>query len=162
VFTNDDIARMPPLTTAVSSHQSPAPPPGPQEGLAGAAKQSGQSGVSIPSGSSAAQPGQAESGMKSKEYWQARFEAVRAALAHAKEEQKLVEDELRLLQVQQARTLDPDLSRKLNSQIDSRASELEAKRAATEKAQAALDKTEKEFKESGAPQDWIQSEKGPD
>ena len=95
--------------------------------------------------------------MKSKEYWQAKFKAVRAVLAHAKEEQTLVEDELRLLQIQQARELDPDRSRKLNSQIDAATIEIEARRAATEKAQAALDETEKEFKKSGAPQDWIQS-----
>jgi hypothetical protein len=165
VFTNDDIARISPPTTASSSKQSPATRPSqpiPESTQAGSLQPPETAHGKTPAGSSAGQSGKAEGSEKSKEYWQARFKAARSALAHAKEEQTLLEDELRLLQIQQARELNPDRSRKLNSQIDAKGIELETKRAATEKAQAALDETEKEFKKSGAPQDWIQVGKSPD
>jgi hypothetical protein len=155
VFTNDDIARMPPIAILGSSEQAETKPPAPSA-------PPGAEGGEAAAGPAAAKAGKAEDGAKSKEYWQPRFRAARAALAHAKEEQTLVEDELQLLQIQQARELDPDRSRKLNGQIDASAIELETKRAATEKAQATLDNIEKEFKKSGAPQDWIQDGKKSD
>ena len=71
-----------------------------------------------------------------------------------------MEDELHLLQIQQARELNPDRSRKLNSKIDAAGVELEAKRVATQKAQAAMNEAEKDFKKSGAPQDWVQNKEG--
>lgn len=155
VFTNDDLARMPPIAILKSSMQEQSSPdtkssePSQQPGAAVSGKQPG-----TPAGPA----GKGKSPEKSKEYWQARFKAARAHLAQALEEQKLVEDELRLLQIQQARELNPDSSRKLNGQIDPKTTELEAKRAATEKARQALEKFEKEFKDSGAPQDWIQKD----
>ncbi len=155
VFTNDDIARMPPIAILKSSMQAtsspemePSPPSPPPEAANGGAQ----------AGAPSAASGKAMSREKSKEYWQARFRAARARLTHAKEEQTLVEDELRLLQVQQARELNPERSRKLNGRIDASTVELEAKSAATEKAQRAMDQLEKEFKESGAPQEWIQKD----
>jgi hypothetical protein len=157
VFTNDDIARMPPITILKSSMQAPSSPetklsaPAPEPGAAATKTPVAQSGKATP-----------EEGAKSKEYWRARFKAARARLAHAKEEQTLVEDELRLLQIQQARELNPDRSRKLNGQIDASTVELEGKRATTEKARSAMEQLEKEFKESGAPQDWLQESAKPD
>ncbi len=155
VFTNDDIARMPPIAILKSSMQAtsspemePSPPSPPPEAATGGAQ----------AGAPAAPPDEARSREKSKEYWQARFRAARARLTHAKEEQTLVEDELHLLQVQQARELNPERSRKLNGRIDASTVELEAKSAATEKAQRAMDQLEKEFKDSGAPQEWIQKD----
>jgi hypothetical protein len=151
VFTNDDIARMPPIAILESAHEGETKPPAPSQPSAA----TGGESAAPPS---VARPGKAigkQSG-KSKEYWKARFKAARAALAHAKEEQTLVEDELRLLQIQQARELDPDRSRKLNGQIDASTVELETKRAAMERARQALEKLEKEFKDNGAPQEWIQ------
>jgi len=165
VFTNDDIARMPPAAKTDSSVQSPVTPPGPPTPEAkpsGAPNPLSTAGGEVPAGPSAAQPGKAEDRMKSKEYWQAMFKAARAELSHARAEQTLVEDELQLLQIQQARELDPDRSRKLNGRIDTSTLELEAKKAATEKAQQALDGIEKQFKSSGAPQDWIQNAEAPD
>jgi hypothetical protein len=155
VFTNDDITTMPPLTILESSPQEPPEPPTKQPVPS---RPHGTTGGERP----AAQTGKAEGSAKSKEYWQARFKAARAALARAEEAQTLVEDELRLLQIQQARELDPDRSRKLNGQIDASSTELKSKRSATEKAQTALDKIEKDFKESGAPQAWIQDDTKPD
>lgn len=145
VFTNDDIAKMPPIAILKSSTQMPsslpAQPAAPQEASGGKPQPGASAGEKGPT--------------KSKEYWQARFESARAHLAHAIEEQQLVEDELRLLQIQQARELNSDLSRQLNGQIDASTVDLEVKRAATEKARQAMEKLEKEFKDSGAPHDWI-------
>ena len=159
VFTNDDIARMPPLAILKSSLREPAPAeskpsapsPPPEAATSGAHAEA-----------PAAPPEKAKNGEKSREYWQARFKSARARLAHAKEQQTLVQDELRLLQIQQARELNPDRSRKLNGQIDASTAELESKRAATEKAQRTMEQLQKEFKESGAPQDWIQDGKAPE
>ncbi len=155
VFTNDDIARMPPVSIVgpsvgraagpASKQTATTPPPGSTLRKATTAPTEGHRGKS-------------EESAKSKEYWQAKFKAARAALEQAKEEQTLVEDEIQLLQIQQARELNPDRSRKLNSKIDASTIELEAKRAATHKAQAALDEIEKEFKKSGAPERWIQDD----
>lgn len=152
VFTNDDIARMPPIASLKSSVEEPSSPetkssPPPEADLSG-----------TKAGAPTTPSGRAKGREKSQEYWQARFKAARAHLAHAKEEQKLVEDELHLLQIQQARELNPDRSRKLNGRIDAASVELEAKRAATEKARQAVEKLKKEFEESGAPQDWIEQE----
>jgi hypothetical protein len=156
VFTNDDIARMPPITILKSSMHAPSSP---ETKLSAPAQEPGAAGKAPATQSGKAT---AKEGAKSKEYWRARFKAVRARLAHAKEEQTLVEDELRLLQIQQARELNPERSRKLNGQIDASTVELEGKRAATEKAQSAMEQLEKEFKESGAPQDWLQEGAKPD
>lgn len=155
VFTNDDIARMPPITILKSSMQAPSSP----ETEPSAAPQSPAATLSgKQAGVPSAPSGKAKNREKSKEYWQARFKAARAALAHAKEEQILVEDELRLLQIQQARELNPDRSRKLNGRIDAATAELKTKLAATEKARQAMEKLEKEFKDSGAPPDWIKQD----
>lgn len=162
VFTNDDIARMFPPAMSDSSAQravNSAGPAAPMPGQAAPPASPKAAGGEAPAGSAAPQPPKTEDSKKSKEYWQARFKAASAALSQARAEQTLVEDELRLLQIQQARELDPGRSRKLNARIDRALIELEAKRAATEKAQAALDKTVEEFKKSGAPQDWLPSAK---
>jgi len=98
---------------------------------------------------------QTKNAIKTKEYWQARFQAARAALSRAKEEQRLVEDELSLLQIQQVRELDPNRSKELRGKIDAKTGELKIKREATDKAQNGLNEVKKEFKESGAPEDWI-------
>ncbi|HET7216127.1 MAG TPA: hypothetical protein VFL79_21245 [Terriglobia bacterium] len=156
VFTNDDIARTPPLTILKSSGQaSSSPQTKPSQPPTAASSET-------PAGTPAPPPGNAKSSEHSKEYWRARFEAARIRLAHAIEEQKLAEDELRLLQIQQARELDPDRSRKLNSQVDAAIVEVEIKRAATEKARQAMEQLEQELKDNGAPQDWIQEDKTAD
>lgn len=154
VFTNDDVARMPPLSTSVSLQQKP-PAPGKKQP---APRPSATAQRQSPAAPSAKQAGEAEKKVKSKEYWQAQFKAARAALDYAKEEQNVVKSELQLLQIQQARELDPDRSRQLNGQIDAATVELESRRAATGKARQSLEKLEKQFKKSGAPQDWVPPE----
>jgi hypothetical protein len=100
---------------------------------------------------------QSKNALKTKEYWQARFLAARAALSRAKEEQRLVEDELSLLQIQRVRELDPNRLKELRTRVNAKEDELKTKREATDKAQKALNELEKEFKESGAPEDWIRN-----
>ena len=76
---------------------------------------------------------------------QSQIKAARAALAHATEEQRLVEDELSLLQMQQARDLNPGHSKELRDQVKAKETETAAKRAETEKARQALDQLEEEY-----------------
>jgi hypothetical protein len=95
---------------------------------------------------------------KSQEYWLERFKAVREPLAKAEEEQQLAEDELNLLQIQEARELDPTAKADLEEKIKAKQAEIESKRAATEKTRKALEDLEKQFKDSGAPEDWSKPE----
>ncbi len=142
VYTNDNITQ--------SSHAEPAPPrleemtPTPAEAA----------GPNMPPAPQPPEP-KTEGKVKTREYWQGRFHNARSALARAREEQKLVEDELSLLQIQQVRELDPNLQKKLRGRIKVKLDELEIKRASTQKAGKALQELQMDFKESGAPEDWI-------
>jgi hypothetical protein len=91
---------------------------------------------------------------ESKDYWQARFKSVRAELAEAQERQHLAEDELNLLQIQDARTLNTDVKAELARQISGKQDEIVQKQALTSEAQKALDNLRNEFEASGAPEEW--------
>jgi len=95
---------------------------------------------------------------QTQEYWQGRFKAAEEQLAAAQQQQQLAEDELNLMQIQQARELNPEVQNELNTKIPAKQAEVAAQRAATEKAQKALDDLEKEFKDSGAPEEWRKAE----
>ncbi|MGH7248746.1 MAG: hypothetical protein ACREH9_11625, partial [Pseudomonadota bacterium] len=82
--------------------------------------------------------------------WQRRLDAARARLARAKEEQQLAEDELTLLQSQQARELAAGTTGEAAAKIADKKAEVDSKREATEKAQKELDDLEKKFEQSGA------------
>jgi hypothetical protein len=142
VYTNDNIPKSPGAKTA--------PFPAAKAGRAQA--EAGKSKVS-PAQKPLEHP--TEKKIKTKEYWQARFRVARSILARAKKEQQLVEDELSLLQIQQIRELDPNRSKELKGEINEKIDELQLKRQATERAQRALTELEREFKESGALEDWI-------
>lgn len=90
-----------------------------------------------------------------KAYWQARFQAVRQQLQTATEAQKLSENELSLLKLQQLRTLNPNLQSELAGKIVTKQQEVAADKQAVEKAHDELDKLQKELKASGAPADWM-------
>jgi hypothetical protein len=79
-------------------------------------------------------------------------------LAKAKELQQLSEDELNLLQIQQVREIDPAVKANLTEQVQAKQSEVDVSKAATDAAQKALENLEKEFKASGAPDDWNQTD----
>lgn len=99
-------------------------------------------------------PEQPESSVKTRDYWQQKFSAARQTLAKTKERQQLAEDELNLLQIQQAREMDPTVQADLNNKVQAKQSEVDSAKDATDAAQKALDDLNKEFKDSGAPDDW--------
>ncbi len=87
---------------------------------------------------------------KAKEEQQAKLKAARTALAQAKEEARLSEDEANLLQMRVTRELDPQAKSQLQSQLDARQADVQQKQEAVKKAQQTLDELEKKFKASGA------------
>ena len=93
-----------------------------------------------------------------REYWQARFRSARARLADAQERQRLAEDELNLLQIQDARELDPNVKAELAEKIKAKQGEIAQRLAATKEAQKALDDLQTRFKASGAPDEWSEPE----
>jgi type IV secretory pathway VirB10-like protein len=99
-----------------------------------------------------------EDKQKTRDYWQGRFKAAKQRIADAEELQRLAEDELSLLQIQQARELSPDAKSDLDAQVKAKSAEVDDKRAQTAKAQKALEDLEKDFKESGAPEDWSKAD----
>jgi len=103
-------------------------------------------------------PESLEDKVKTHDYWQAKFKAARRDLAKAKQLQELSEDELNLLQIQQVRELDRSAKADLTSKVQDKQSEVDVNKATTQAAQQALDDLEKIFKESGAPDDWSQTE----
>ncbi|PYV16261.1 MAG: hypothetical protein DMG21_12160 [Acidobacteria bacterium] len=92
------------------------------------------------------------------EYWQALFKTARAQLADAQERQRLVEDELSLLQIQQARELDPAANKELGAKVTAKSAAVEEARSVTAKAEKALDDLQKEFDASGAPAEWSKTD----
>ena len=99
-----------------------------------------------------------EDKQKTRDYWQGRFKAAKQRIADAEELQRLAEDELSLLQIQQARELSPDAKSDLDARVKAKSAEVDDKRAQTAKAQKALEDLEKDFKESGAPEDWSKTD----
>jgi len=72
--------------------------------------------------------------------------------------QQLSEDELNLLEIQQTQEIDPGAKAEFADKIQAKQAEVDANKANIEAAQKALDDLEKEFKASGAPDDWSQTE----
>ena len=95
---------------------------------------------------------------KTRDYWQGKFKAARLDVAKAKEQQQLAEDELNLLQIQQAREMETTGKADLTAKVQAKQSEVDTNQAATDAAQNALDDLEKDFKASGAPDDWRQTD----
>ncbi|HLY63723.1 MAG TPA: hypothetical protein VKV95_23530 [Terriglobia bacterium] len=96
-----------------------------------------------------------EDGKKmSKEYWQGEFKAARAALAHAQEAQKLVEDEVTFLKARRVQEPSPDAQKEINAKLDDRNAELDKAAAVTDKAKHNLDDLQQAFDASGAPAEW--------
>jgi type IV secretory pathway VirB10-like protein len=147
VFTNDNLPEPKPGETISSS---PAPPESPSTPAT-----TSQPATPPPSQETSGKPPESSGDKaKTKDYWQGKFKAARQDVAKAKEQQQLAEDELNLLQIQQAREIDPNTKADLTSKIQAKQSEIDTNKTATEAAQKALDDLEKDFKDSGAPDDW--------
>lgn len=96
--------------------------------------------------------------IKTRDYWQDRFKAARLDVAKAKEHEQLSDDELNLLQIQQVRELDSMAKADLTAKVQAKQSEVDVNKQTTAAAQKVLDELNKEFKESGAPDEWSETD----
>ena len=144
VYTNENMPARPPGEGPTAANtMSNEPPP----------EQTSSGTVPIP-GAPEIKPDEKQDKQGSKDLWQGRFKGAKQQIATAEDAQRLSEDELSLLQIQQARELDPDTLRDLETKIKDKTADVAAKRAQTDKAKKGLEALEKEFKDSSAPADW--------
>lgn len=152
VFTNDNLPEPKPGEAISSLPLPPEPPSSPSKSDLGPAGPPSTEET----GDKPREP--TEDKVKTRDYWQDRFKAARRDVAKAKDQQQLSEDELNLLQIQQVRELDSMAKQDLTDKVQAKQSEVDVNMAATEAAQKALNDLDKEFKDSGAPDDWSQTE----
>lgn len=162
VYTNDNLLPRSPDEGRTATSGIPSPPANTSSDKAQAELDSSQADKQT---SKASETGQAagksetpEDKINTKEYWRAKFKSARAQLADAKERQQLSEDELNLLQIQDASTLDPTLKAELAEKIKAKEDEVSQGRTATEEAQKFLEDLQTKFKHSGAPDEWSETE----
>ena len=155
VFTNDNLpapAPWEPVNSQVGQFPSATPP-------SASGEAAGKPASASPSEEAVGKPAESPEGsQKTREYWQGKFAAARRDLANAKRQQELSEDELNLLQIQQVRELDSSAKADLTAKVQAKQSEVDVNKATTDAAQKALDDLDKEFKDSGAPEDWSQTD----
>jgi len=161
-FTSDDFPAPPPAEEAKPAAPSSASEETPAESAEQPAAQATEQPAAQTTAEEAAPPtaeeAKPEDKQKTRDYWQGRFRAAKQRIVDAEELQRLAEDELSLLQIQQARELSPDGQADLEARVKAKSAELETRRATTAKARKALENLEKEFKESGAPTDWSKTD----
>ena len=162
VVTNEDFPAPPPAEEAKPAAPSSASEETPAESAEQPAAQPTEQPAAQSTAEEAAPPtaeeAKPEDKQKTRDYWQGRFRAAKQRIADAEELQRLAEDELSLLQIQQARELSPDGQADLEARVKAKSAELETRRTTTAKARKALENLEKEFKESGAPTDWSKTD----
>ncbi|HUI42655.1 MAG TPA: hypothetical protein VL523_11875 [Terriglobia bacterium] len=90
------------------------------------------------------------------EFWKRSFKAARAELARSQEQQKLSEDELALLQSQQAHDIGTANAGVIAGQVAAKEADVASKQAATAQAEKNLAALEQEFQASGAPAEWAE------
>jgi len=129
-----------------------------QPGPASAPAGSSSTAVSAPSPTSEKGTKPEATAAKTRDDWEAEFAAARKALAKAREKQQLAEDELNLLQIQEARTLEAGAKAELTAKVQAKQSDVEDCKHATAEAERMLAELERAFRESGAPRDWHESE----
>jgi len=162
VITSDDFPAPPPAEEAKPAAPSSASEETPAESAEQPAAQPTEQPAAQTTAEEAAPPAAEEAKpehkQKTRDYWQGRFRAAKQRIVDAEELQRLAEDELSLLQIQQARELSPDGQADLEARVKAKQAELETRRATTAKARKALEDLEKEFKDSGAPTDWSKTD----
>lgn len=162
VITSDDFPAPPPAEEAKPAAPSSASEETPAESAEQPAAQPTEQPAAQSTAEEAAPPtaeeAKPEDKQKTRDYWQGRFRAAKQRIADAEELQRLAEDELSLLQIQQAQELSPDGQADLEVRVKAKQAELETRRATTAKARKALEDLEKEFKDSGAPTDWSKTD----
>lgn len=152
VFTNDDLPAPKP-NEAVNSGPPPPPPPSTSGAKPDKAASTPEAGGNPPASG--------DDKEKTRDYWQGKFRQARRDLAAAKSAEQLTEDELNLLQIQQAREIDPNLKADLTTRVQAKQSDVDVNKATVEAAQKNLDDLEQSFKDSGAPDDWSQTDGQP-
>jgi hypothetical protein len=162
VYTNDNLpARSPDESrTAASGMASTAAKSSSDKAQteADSSHTAGETGKATETGAASHEPEKPENEKENKEYWQSKFKAARARLADAEERQHLAEDELNLLQIQQVRELNTVAKAELDDKVKAKASEVSQAQEKTQAAQKALDDLQEEFKASGAPEEWSETE----
>lgn len=152
-YTNDNLPARPPgegptASTGMSTEaEAKANPPSTAEAAGKTAE-----------GQESEKTGSSEDKEKTKEYWQGRFKALRGQLAKAQEALQLTKDELNLLQIEDARAIDPNAKTDLDAKVRAKQGEVDTNQAAVDKVKKQLDDLEKEFADSGAPEDWSKTE----
>jgi hypothetical protein len=162
VYTNDNLPARPPDETRAAASGMSSTPAISSSDKAQAEPDSSRAATETSKaperGQAANEPEKPENKKGTKEYWQSRFKSARARLADAEERQQLAEDELNLLQIQDAREIDPTAKAELADKIKAKENEVSGSRAATAEAQKTLLDLENEFKASGAPDEWSETE----
>jgi hypothetical protein len=162
VYTNDNLPARPPDETRAAASGTSSTPATSSSEKAQAERDSSHAATEASTapgtGQVANEPEKPESKQETKEYWQSRFKSARARLADAEERQQLAEDELNLLQIQDARELNPTTKAELQDKIKAKEDDVSGARAATEEAQKTLEDLQNEFKASGAPEEWSETE----
>jgi hypothetical protein len=152
VFTNDNLPAAKP-GEAVSS------PPATADNPAKPDETTSKPATPPPAeGTGSKKPESPDDKLHDRDYWQGKFKAARQDLANAKSRQQLAEDELNLLQIQQVREIDPTTKADLTTKVQNKQSEVDVNKATTDAAQKNLDDLVKEFKDSGAPDDWSKTD----
>jgi len=162
VYTNENLPARPPDETRAAASGMSSTPAISSSDKAQAERDSShaarQTSKAPETGQAANEPQKPENKKGTKEYWQSRFKSARARLADAEERQQLAEDELNLLQIQDVREPNPNVKAELADKIKAKEDEVSGRRAATEEAQKTLEDLQNEFKASGAPDEWSETE----
>jgi chromosome segregation ATPase len=103
-----------------------------------------------PRASAAEQPG-----AQGEKDWDARFKAARARLADAEEQLQVTQDELKLLRIQDVRTLDSSSKAELDGKVKDKEDEVAQKQQEKDEAQKALEKLQQEFDAAGAQEEIV-------
>ena len=151
VFTNDDLPARPPGESPTASASGST---GAETKATPTAEASGKTAE----GQEGEKTGTSGDEKKTKEYWQGRFKALRADVASAQETLQVSKDELNLLQIEDARAIDPNAKTDLDAKVQAKQDEVTAKQDAADKVKKQLDDLEKEFADSGAPADWSKTD----
>jgi len=162
VYTNDNMPTHSPEEKPAAAPGTSSAPPANASDKAQAEPDSshaaGEPSKAPETAQAANEPANPEKNKETKEYWQSRFKSARAKLADAQEREQLAEDELNLLQTQQVRTVDPGAKAEFDDKIKAKQDEAAEKQAATKEAEKAVEDLQQAFKESGAPEEWSETE----
>ncbi len=154
VYTNDNLPKATTISEDAASPSTEASEQKPAAPSEGARPEESKASSTEAAASAPA----SEDKKKTKDYWQGQFKEARANLDRAQEELKLAEDELTLLQMQEARELDPNTKTQLGDKVSAKLMEVDNKRQIVDKAKQVLADLQKEFEDSGAPQDWMKTD----